>query len=49
MKTKELKKKARKSAMPKVAKLFGDSTLESACSLWYYQPKVPAAMRKEKK
>lgn len=49
MDSKGMKKEQKKSLLPKVAKLLGDKTLDSACALWYYQPKVPAAMRKDAK
>lgn len=44
-----MKKDAKKSVLPKLAKKIGDTSLNSACALWYHQPKVPAALlRKDK-
>lgn len=44
-----MKTKMKKSLIPKLAKKIGDASLNSACALWYHQPKVPAALlRKEK-
>lgn len=44
-----MKKNVKKAILPKVAKKIGDKSLNSACALWYHQPKVPAALlRKDK-
>ena len=44
-----MKKNAKKSLLPKLAKKIGDTSVNSACALWYHQPKVPATLlRKDK-
>lgn len=43
------KKEVKKSIIPKIAKTLGKSSVNSACALWYHQPKVPQAMKREEK
>lgn len=35
--------------IPKIARAFGDSTVDAACAWWFYQPKIPKSMQKKKK
>ena len=43
------KKDNMKSVIPKIAKVLGKLSVNSACALWYYQPKAPQAMKRENK
>lgn len=43
------KKVVKKSLITRMAKAIGKASVNSACALWYYQPKVPKAMKEEKK
>lgn len=43
------KKENGKSVIPKIAKALGKSSVNSACALWYHQPKVPQTMKRGEK
>lgn len=43
------KRENMKSVIPKIAKALGKLSVNSACALWYHQPKVPQAMKRESK